>query len=237
MNNIYVMSDIHGEYELFLTMLDKINFSKDDKLIILGDVLDRGENPIKILEYIMETDNIEMIMGNHERMFLDYISTESVYDKYVAKVLYFRNGGKNTLNEFEGLNSSSQDKVTSYLKNLPLYKVIDNYVLVHSGINMTGIRNLKNIDEIMKKQSEEDLLWSREEFFTYRAIKDYTVIFGHTVSGLLNAKNDDESYNFTIWYDDIWEDKIGIDCGSCLREYGGQLGCLRLNDKEKFYVS
>ena len=39
---IYVISDIHGEYELFMKMLEKIKFQNTDTLYILGDILDRG---------------------------------------------------------------------------------------------------------------------------------------------------------------------------------------------------
>ena len=38
----YVVSDIHGEDDRFHAMLQKINFSKEDTLYILGDVVDRG---------------------------------------------------------------------------------------------------------------------------------------------------------------------------------------------------
>ena len=45
----YVMSDIHGQYEKYLDMLGKISFSEDDTLYILGDVIDRGPEPVKVL--------------------------------------------------------------------------------------------------------------------------------------------------------------------------------------------
>ena len=39
---IYVMSDIHGRLDLFEKMLEKINFNDNDKLFVLGDMVDRG---------------------------------------------------------------------------------------------------------------------------------------------------------------------------------------------------
>ena len=68
----YVMSDIHGCYEEFIEMLELINFKNEDDLYILGDILDRGENPIKILQYIKNKSNIHMLLGNHEDMILSY---------------------------------------------------------------------------------------------------------------------------------------------------------------------
>ena len=62
----YVISDIHGEYELFMKMLEKIKFQDTDTLYILGDILDRGPNPIRVLRKLMEMPNVIPIVGNHE---------------------------------------------------------------------------------------------------------------------------------------------------------------------------
>ena len=234
MSNIYAIADIHGEYELFLKILKKINFSKNDKLIILGDILDRGKQPLKILEYTMERDNIEIIMGNHEKMFLDFVLAEDEMDKYFAYHMWMNNGGHTTLAEYDTLNTYEQEKIINYLKNLPLYKVIDNYILVHSGLNMSGLSSDLDIGEIMKAQNSEDLLWSREEFYKFKAVEDYIVVFGHTPTPFL--RNQKENYDFSIWHDEKYKDKIGIDSGATFGEIGGMLSCLRLNDRMEFYV-
>lgn len=46
----YVMSDLHGMYDRFIAMLEKIDFSDSDELFIIGDIIDRGERPVDILE-------------------------------------------------------------------------------------------------------------------------------------------------------------------------------------------
>ena len=51
---IYVMSDFHGRYDLYLEMLKKIRFSPDDVLYILGDVTDRTEGGIQIYKEILQ---------------------------------------------------------------------------------------------------------------------------------------------------------------------------------------
>ena len=68
MQNIYVMSDIHGNYKAFLEKLDIIDLKDTDKLYILGDVVDRGYDGIEIIDYIRSCKNIELLMGNHEEM-------------------------------------------------------------------------------------------------------------------------------------------------------------------------
>lgn len=53
----YVISDIHGEYDLFMELLEKINLKEPDTLYVLGDVLDRGPHPVKVLLKLMEMPN------------------------------------------------------------------------------------------------------------------------------------------------------------------------------------
>ena len=53
----YVMSDLHGMYDKFIAMLEKIDFSDSDELFIIGDIIDRGERPVDILEYVMDKPN------------------------------------------------------------------------------------------------------------------------------------------------------------------------------------
>lgn len=46
----YVMSDLHGMYDKFISMLKQINFNSNDHLYILGDVLDRGDKSLEIID-------------------------------------------------------------------------------------------------------------------------------------------------------------------------------------------
>ena len=62
----YVMSDIHGEYELFMRLLDKINYSDSDELIVCGDIIDKADNPVKLAKTVFAMPNAYCIMGNHD---------------------------------------------------------------------------------------------------------------------------------------------------------------------------
>ena len=64
----YVISDIHGQYNMFIELLDKIDLKDTDTLYILGDVLDRGPHPIKTIRKLMEMPNAICLVGNHEFM-------------------------------------------------------------------------------------------------------------------------------------------------------------------------
>lgn len=63
---IYVCSDIHGHYGLYLALLERLSLKPSDTLYILGDVIDRGPDGIKILQDMMKRPNVVPILGNHE---------------------------------------------------------------------------------------------------------------------------------------------------------------------------
>lgn len=67
----FVVSDIHGEYELFIRLLEAIHLKETDTLYVLGDILDRGPHPIQIILKIMEMPNVVCLTGNHEFMALE----------------------------------------------------------------------------------------------------------------------------------------------------------------------
>ena len=67
----YVVSDIHGEYELFIRLLEEIHLKETDTLYVLGDILDRGPHPIRIILKLMEMPNVVCLTGNHELMALE----------------------------------------------------------------------------------------------------------------------------------------------------------------------
>ena len=64
----YVISDIHGQYNMFIELLDKIVLLFTVTLFFLGDVLDRGPHPIKTIRKLMEMPNAICLVGNHEFM-------------------------------------------------------------------------------------------------------------------------------------------------------------------------
>ena len=134
MQNVYVLSDIHGQSRAFFEMLEKIRFSSEDKLFIIGDVVDRGPDGIQLLEYIREQPNMELLMGNHEDMFLRTMDDEeSWYETWLF------NGGGVTLASLMSFPKEEQEQCIEFVRKLPLYRMITvegkRYLLVHAGID------------------------------------------------------------------------------------------------------
>ena len=133
MNMIYVMSDLHGQYEKYLKMLEKISFSDDDTLYILGDIVDRGDHPIKILQDMSMRSNVFPIMGNHEQMaitMLRKLCVEITADNYASHLtaedirhlsIWFINGGQSTLDEFRALSHAQREVMFDYFDEFTYY--------------------------------------------------------------------------------------------------------------------
>ena len=66
---IYLISDIHGEYDLFIKLLRKIDFSSDDEMIICGDIIDKGQDSVKLLKLIKSMPNFRFISGITNMLF------------------------------------------------------------------------------------------------------------------------------------------------------------------------
>ncbi len=217
--NIYVMSDIHGCYDKFIAMLKLINFKQQDELYILGDIFDRGSNPLEILDYIVGHSNIYLLKGNHEKMFEEFYETNDIS-------LWYYNGGKTTHESLLNKSFIYEENLYKYIKRLPIIQVINNFILVHAGLEFfNGYENLK-LEEFLNKQLEDMCLWTRNNIGNEKQFKNYTIICGHTpvqvvkegrASRILKAKG-------TIY----------IDCGCVFQ--GGKLACLNIMTMEEYYI-
>ena len=112
----YVCSDIHGLWVRYERAIEKI--TNEDRLYILGDVIDRGADGIKILLDIMKRDNVRLLIGNHEYMMLQALKYNNQHVKYIWTDI--RNGGGVTLGEFCKLDILKQRALLDFLDNCVL---------------------------------------------------------------------------------------------------------------------
>ena len=84
--SIYAISDIHGCYDMFLEMLDKIQFDETrDTLYILGDIMDRGPKVPEMVRWVWkhESEHVIMLKGGYVRLLpgsrLLYLLLQSVF--------------------------------------------------------------------------------------------------------------------------------------------------------------
>jgi len=231
---IYVMSDLHGCYDKYKQMLEKIKLNKDDLLYILGDVVDRGDDGIKILLDMMHRSNVVPLLGNHEYMAYSVLKkfnveiTDSNYNKHLdseAIEMYENwmfNGGITTSQQFAKCSKEQRDSIIEYLSEFELFEELNvngkEFILVHGGLaNFSPEKDLYDYDI-------HELIWGRCDY-AREYFPDKYLVTGHTPTG-----NIDKEYKGKIY---MANNHIAIDCGAV---YGGRLGCIRLDDMKEFYV-
>jgi serine/threonine protein phosphatase 1 len=65
--NRLIIGDIHGCYDELQELLDRAALSCDEEIIALGDIVDRGPDSPKVLEFFRTHPKARSLMGNHER--------------------------------------------------------------------------------------------------------------------------------------------------------------------------
>lgn len=230
----YVTSDIHGRLDRLKKLVEKIQLSHEDTLYIIGDLVDRGDESIEVIEFIMDHPNIEVIMGNHDEMMLHSLKYKD--DKQIER--WGRNGCEPTKKGFEKRSKEQQEKILSYIEQFPYYKIIDDkYLLVHGGFEPNRLmENMKKmtLDEALLEQKDR-LVWVRADFIKNKALNGLITVFGHTPRPYIDEIIEEKSQTpYEIWFDKAYEDKIGIDTWNCNEK--GRMACLRLEDKKTFYI-
>ena len=161
---IYAIGDIHGCLEPLHHLIAQLRLSEADELVFLGDYVDRGPDSKGVIDYLLTLrGRCTFLMGNHERMFLDFLQGKE-------RTLFLYNGGTATLESYGGLRGIPATHL-AFLDRLRLYHETQDYLFVHAGIR-PGIP--------VQEQDERDLLWIREEFYAYSGRFPKTVVFGHT---------------------------------------------------------
>lgn len=231
----FVLSDIHGELAKFKELLQYWK-PNEENLVILGDLIDRGEHSLEIVQLAMDLKNtyneqVVVLKGNHEDMLSIFLSEKD----YETGDWYFNNGGNRTCESFthhsfplyfhsyeERANKMLQvsNKEIQFLKQLPLHCEFGDTLFVHAGIN-------PHLND-WRKSVEKDFLWTRGHWNHPNEIGK-TIIFGHTPVRHIHDS------------DEVWVSKcksyIGIDGGAVFK---GQLNGIVIDKKgqilEKYKV-
>lgn len=222
-DRIFVMSDIHGQYDLFLKMLKEIALKREDLMIIAGDICDRGEKSyeiyMKCMKMIKLGYNVKFILGNHEDMMLEDLENDYPL-RYETEFSIYRNSkyfNKKSMEKWCEENFFKEIKwLVKWLKNCPLVISGNENIFVHAGLDL---------QTKLEKQERETVLWTRDEFWLNEesVLEEYrskNIYFGHTpnINGRISEKTDK-----------IWD----IDCGAFFTHF---LGCVEVKSKEKIYV-
>jgi len=198
---IFAISDVHGEYDAMINSLKNAGFDENNEnhlLISLGDAFDRGEDSVKVYEYLKKlSDNGKAIVlkGNHTKFFIEYLDGTSI-----SPFNWRCNGTNKTLDDFSHRTSAFQSWCILEDKE-PTY---DNFV---NWLKIT--RNEIN------QEYPELLPWLKERPY-YFETQNY--IFTH---GAVDTKVDDWHKPHCYRYNLIDWDALSFDDGSF---FGNEIG-------------
>ena len=186
MNRLFAISDIHGCFKPFYELVLKIiKLKKSDRLILLGDYIDRGEQSKEVIDFILELQksgfNVTPLIGNHEVMLLNS------WDDPDILPLWMMNNGMPTLLSF-GIGNI-RDLKKQYLRffnSLDYYLILGNVIFVHAGFD-----DLAD-DPFLNKQT---MIWECRLSYNNPVLFSKTIIHGHRpktvtyVERLINEKS------------------------------------------------
>ena len=204
---IYVLSDIHGNAKNFDAILQQICLQPEDTLYILGDVIDRHPDGIRILRKIMSMPNVKMLLGNHEYMMLEALKapkneiSDSPWERNwpLKKIrLWYSNGGKVTHDYLKHIRKSIRAEIVAYRYTSPV----------------------------------EFAVWERLPIDA-PVPEGYTLIFGHTPTIHYHSDNPLTVWHGNRLIGIDCGSGFPINENAYLEK--GRLACLRLEDMKEFY--
>ena len=222
----YVMSDIHGRYEKYREMLDKISLKDSDELYVIGDMIDIGNRPVDVLLDMSMRANVFPVLGDHEYMALKILKKMKKSDKNQKELSgmlegWMKDGGGSTALGLAGLGEEDREALIEYLEEIPLYEEITvsgkRYILVHAGL-----ANFSR-EKLLDDYTPEELVYEKTDM-SKRYFDDATIVSGHTVLKADNVLQRKAVYG---------NGNISINCGETENE---PLCAIRLDDGQEYYV-
>jgi len=178
-HRLYVVGDVHGHLATFRALLHRLNLGPEDRVVCLGDMIDRGPNSAGLVDLLRSHPQVICLKGNHEQMAVQSVQMDGTFEAWQP---WMKRGGKSTYASYivqaEGdLWQAKQTMVDDFiwLDNLPTQIVLDHIRLVHAGYDPRMPLDM---------QGEKELLWIRKEWFQHEGAVDpaRTVFFGHTTT-------------------------------------------------------
>lgn len=190
---VYAVGDVHGRFDLLGDIVDKILQDAGDcdgvpEVVFLGDYIDRGEHSREVLEFLItaaEWPEIRCVflLGNHERMLLDFIDDPSQGARWL------RFGGLQTLLSYgtptygsvnlPGTLQQIRDDLVAAMGRHKAF--LDRMVLSHRNGNMLFAHASADPALPPGAQDPQSLLWGHPKFFSQNRSDGIWVTHGHTV--------------------------------------------------------
>ncbi len=201
----YVIGDIHGRAQLLEQLIRDVPWDiKNDKIVFLGDLIDRGKDSPAVIDRVMElmreNPNVVVLRGNHEQMMLDCLEYGEL------QWLIPENGGQATIASY-GINLEEVEDISDiiipedhveFVNSLSFYHEDEQAIYVHAGL-IPGEHPAETDPDI--------LIWTRDADF-FKSYNGKLCFFGHTPTHFLPKDGRNTRRKFGIY---IYGGCVGID--------------------------
>ena len=229
---IIAVSDIHGNLPFFVHLMERIHLSPDDILVLVGDMLEKGEDSLALLRHLMRlsrTHTVYPLCGNCDGLVLRFFETDGMDQRFFAS--YLPRHPESTLRQMareagcdqtEDLPRLRRDLRAAfpgewaYLKAMPTILETEHLLFVHGGVPSLEHMEQLNRWTCMK---DDDFLGQGHSFSKW-------VIVGHWPVTLYNEHIQSSAPLI------LPERKIISIDGACVLKVDGQLNALMLPSEE-----
>ncbi len=202
MKRLIAIGDIHGCFDALQRLIEEeIRIQKSDRIVFLGDYIDRGRKSKEVIDYIlsMKTQGFDLVTlrGNHEQMLIDAFRED-------AKIMqWLFNGGGETLKSFDlEATIGLPDKYWQFFYDLPYCYSCEDYIFVHAGFNDKAEHPFED---------KYQMVWTRNDDYTHSVLLGKTIIHGHTPISLETCK----------YYIEQQSSVLNIDTGCVFKDIPG----------------
>ena len=148
---LIAISDIHGNLQSLERVLKEADFNeKNDILIIVCDILEKGSEILGALRYVMnlvKTTNTHVVLGNCDTVLMDIFKNE-IHDEIKEYIFWMK---KNVLLEmcheidfevskdmdmldlYKKLNENFKEEI-AFINNLPIAMETEEFIFAHAGV-------------------------------------------------------------------------------------------------------
>ena len=245
----YVASDVHGFYSELSQALEEAGFFADEeprKLIICGDLFDRGQEARFLQQFIlelMERDEVILVRGNHEDMFVQLVTE----DQAIPYAYHCQNGTYNTalqLTDFDPVMAiirnmdfaEAAQRTDYYQKIIPAmrdYYETPHYVFVHGWIPCISERNGYSYYSDWRSAPSGE--WAKARWYNgmdaaKTCQEDKTIICGHWHTSYGHAKYEGKGSEFGEDADFSPYEAPGIIAIDACTAHSGKINILVIED-------
>ena len=143
----YVIGDVHGCFDQFIRLVKKIDYdSKQDQIILTGDLVNRGPKSLDVLNYCMADKNVTTVLGNHDLYLLYLISI---------------NQGKGKLKKI--VEAENNKQIFEWLITRPLLiqafnqSTNNKFIITHAGIpEIWSLEKAQDLAHEMRRAEQEE---------------------------------------------------------------------------------